>query len=118
MKLSPRDAVGYFAKPDPKRAGVLIYGPDTMRIALKRQELIAALIGPQGEEEMRMTRISGAELRKDKALLSDAVKSQGFFPGPRVAFVDEATELVGPMIIARSATGARAMPKSLSPQGV
>ncbi|WP_417269367.1 DNA polymerase III subunit delta [Celeribacter sp.] len=99
MKLSPRDAVGYFAKPDPNRAGVLIYGPDTMRIALKRQELISALIGPQGEEEMRLTRMSGGELRKDKSLLSDAVKSQGFFPGPRVAFVDEATELVGPLIV-------------------
>ncbi|ALI55849.1 DNA polymerase III subunit delta [Celeribacter marinus] len=99
MKLSPRDAVGYFAKPDPKRAGTLIYGPDTMRIALKRQELIAALIGPQGEEEMRLTRMSGADLRKDKALLSDAIKSQGFFPGPRVAFVEDVTELLGPTII-------------------
>ena len=94
MKLSARDAIGYFAKPDPKKAGVLMYGPDSMRIALRRQEVIAALIGPQGEEEMRLTRMTGAELRKDKAMLMDAIKAQGFFPGPRVAFVEEATDQI------------------------
>ncbi|WP_417250230.1 DNA polymerase III subunit delta [Celeribacter sp.] len=100
MKLSPRDSVSYFAKPDPAKRGVLIYGPDTMRVALKRQELIAALIGPTGEEEMRLSRIPAAELRKEKALLDDAIKSQGFFPGPRVAFVEDATEQVAPIILA------------------
>ncbi|MGB5560112.1 MAG: DNA polymerase III subunit delta [Paracoccaceae bacterium] len=90
MKLAGRDATGYFAKPDPTRAGLLIYGADAMRVALRRQEVIEALIGPQGEEEMRLSRMSGADLRKDAALLSDAVKAQSFFPGPRVAFVEEA----------------------------
>jgi len=94
MKLSPRDAIGYFAKPDPKKAGLLLYGPDAMRIALRRQEVIEALIGPQGEEEMRLTRMSGAEMRKDKAMLMDAMKAQGFFPGPRVTFVEDATDQV------------------------
>jgi len=94
MKLSPRDAIGYFAKPDPKKAGLLLYGPDAMRIALRRQEVIEALIGSQGEEEMRLTRMSGAEMRKDKAMLMDAMKAQGFFPGPRVAFVEDATDQV------------------------
>lgn len=99
MKLSPREAVGYFAKPDPKKAGILLFGPDAMRIALKRQELIETLIGPQGEEEMRLTRIPASELRKDKAMLSDAIKAQGFFPGQRVAFVEDVTEQLGPVII-------------------
>ncbi|MDF1671012.1 MAG: DNA polymerase III subunit delta [Roseovarius sp.] len=99
MKLPPRDAPRYFAKPESQRTGLLIYGPDAMRVALKRQEVIAALIGPQGEEEMRLNRILAADLRKDKALLSDAIKAQGFFPGPRVAFVEDATETVAPIII-------------------
>lgn len=99
MKLSPREAVGYFAKPDPKKAGILLFGPDAMRIALKRQELIESLIGPQGEEEMRLTRIPASELRKDKAMLSDAIKAQGFFPGQRVAFVEEVTEQLASVII-------------------
>ena len=47
MKLSPRDAPRYFAKPEPQRTGLLIFGPDAMRVALKRQEVIAALIGPE-----------------------------------------------------------------------
>ena len=40
-----------------------------MRVALKRQEMIAALVGPQGEEEMRLTRLQGADLRKDPEVL-------------------------------------------------
>ncbi|SHL55610.1 DNA polymerase III, delta subunit [Roseovarius marisflavi] len=100
MKLSPRDAPRYFSRPEPGRAGLLIYGPDAMRIALKRQEVIAALIGPTGEEEMRLTRMSAGDLRKDPALLLDAIKAQGFFPGPRVAFVEEATEVLSAPILA------------------
>ncbi|WP_294613002.1 DNA polymerase III subunit delta [uncultured Roseovarius sp.] len=100
MKLSPRDASRYFARPEAGRTGLLIYGPDAMRIALKRQELIAALIGPGGEEEMRLTRMSAGDLRKDPALLLDAIKAQGFFPGPRVAFVEDATEALSAPIMA------------------
>ncbi len=92
MKLSARDATAYVRKPDAKGAGALISGEDVMRVAARRQEIIAALIGPSGEAEMRLTRIPAADLRKDPALLLDAVKAQGFFPGPRVAFVEDATD--------------------------
>jgi len=92
MKLSPRDAAGYFAKPDPKRTGILIYGGDAMRVALKRQQVILGLVGKTGEEEMRLTRIPAPNLRSDPALLMDAITAQGFFPGPRVAFVEDATD--------------------------
>ena len=100
MKLSPREASGYFAKPDPGKTGILIYGEDAMRVALKRQELIAALIGPEGESEMRLTRIVASDLRKEPALLGDAIKAVGFFPGPRVAFVEEANDTVSKPIAA------------------
>jgi len=99
MKLSPRDAPAYFAKPDPNRPGLLIFGADGMRVALRRQQVIKALIGPQGEEEMRLSRMNGSELRKDPAMLLDAVKAQGFFPGPRVAFLEEATDLTAPIVM-------------------
>ena len=55
MKLSTREAPGYFAKPDPTATGLLIYGADAMRVALRRQEVIKALIGENGEDEMRLT---------------------------------------------------------------
>ena len=90
MKLSPRDAPAYFAKPDPARAGLLIYGQDAMRVALKRQEVVAALAGPEGDAEMRVERIAAADLRKEKSLLADAIKAQGFFPGQRVAVLEDA----------------------------
>ncbi|MEO0401211.1 MAG: DNA polymerase III subunit delta [Pseudomonadota bacterium] len=98
MKLSTGQAAGFFAKPDAQAAGLLIYGADAMRIALKRQQVVAALIGPTGEEEMRLTRMPASELRKDPALLVDAVKAIGFFPGARVALVEDANETVGPVI--------------------
>ena len=98
MKLSAREAPGYFAKPDPDKTGLLIYGPDTMRVALKRQEMLAALLGPGAEEEMRLTRLPAADLRKDPAALQDAIKAQGFFPGPRAVFVDEANDSLAPVI--------------------
>ncbi|MDX1780798.1 MAG: DNA polymerase III subunit delta [Thalassovita sp.] len=98
MKLSGRDASRYFSKPDPSRTGLLIYSADAMRVALKRQEVIEALLGPNGEEEMRLSRIPGSELRKDPAMLLDAIKAISFFPGPRVAFVEDATDALAPAI--------------------
>jgi DNA polymerase-3 subunit delta len=98
MKLSSGDANNYFARPDPKRTGILIYGADAMRVALKRQQLIAALVGPLGDEEMRLSRIPASDLRKDATILLDVVKSQGFFPGARAAFVEGAADGLAPTI--------------------
>ena len=100
MKLSGQAANRYFARPDPDRAGLLIYGADAMRVALKRQDVIAALIGPLGEGEMRLTRIPASDLKKDPALVQDAMKAQGFFPGPHVAFVEDATDALAPLLAA------------------
>lgn len=92
MKLTGRDANAYLKKPDPGHAGILLFGGDAMRVAAKRQEVILALVGPNGEEDMRLTRINAGDLRKDPALVNDALKAQGFFPGHRVAFVEDATD--------------------------
>lgn len=92
MKLNARDLARLIAKPDPALAGLLIYGQDAMRVALKRQELVANIIGPQGESEMRLERLAGGDLKRDAAHLLDAVKAQGFFPGPRVVLLDSATD--------------------------
>jgi len=92
VKLNGREAARYFADPDRSATGALIFGQDAMRVAMKRQQLIASLIGKTGEEEMRLERMSASELRKNPALLLDAIKAQGFFPGPRVAFVEDAAD--------------------------
>ena len=100
MKLSTRDANAYFARPDPAKTGLLIYGSDAMRVALKRQQVLAALLGDAAEEEMRLSRLQGNDLRKDPAQLLDAVKAVGFFPGARAVFVEDANENAAPAILA------------------
>lgn len=100
MKLSARDASGYITKPDPDKIGVLIYGGDAMRVALKRQDLLRALLGDSAEEEMRLTRLQASDLRKDRAELIDALKAVGFFPGARAVFVEDANEATVPAILA------------------
>lgn len=97
MKLSTRDAAAYFAKPDPRRAGLLIFGDDAARVALRRSETVRNLAGERAEEDMRLTRIAGSDLRRDPAALADAIKATGFFPGVRVAVVDGATDALAPV---------------------
>ena len=92
MKLAGDKANNYFSNPDANHTAILIYGADSMRVALRRQELLKSLIGENAEEEMRLTRISGSDLRNDPALLLDGLKANGFFPGPRAVFVEGATD--------------------------
>ncbi|MEP3676376.1 DNA polymerase III subunit delta [Sulfitobacter sp.] len=99
MKLSRRDGTALVSKPPKDKLGLLLYGSDSMRVALKRQEYLKALLGPAAEEEMRLTRIPAGDLRREPALLMDGIKAIGFFPGPRAAFVEGANELVAQIII-------------------
>ena len=80
MKLAGAAAQAYLRKPDPTHTALLIFGSDPMRVATARQSAIAALVGPAGEEEMRLTRIAASDLRKDPALLDDAIKGKAFSP--------------------------------------
>ncbi|AXI44895.1 DNA polymerase III subunit delta [Sulfitobacter sp. SK012] len=99
MKLSRRDAGAVIAKPPTDKLGLLIYGGDAMRVALKRQDYLKALLGDAAEEEMRLTRIPATDLRREPAMLMDAIKAVGFFPGPRAAFVEGANETVAAIIV-------------------
>ena len=100
MLLKGAEIARYLARPDPTRPALLIHGQDAMRVALKRAEAVAALTGPDAEAEMRLTRLAGSDLRKDGATLMDEIKAVGFFPGPRVVLVEEATDAVAPAVAA------------------
>ena len=100
MKLNKQDAAAWIAKPPAGRPATLIYGDDAMRVALKRQDLVAAIVGPQGDDEMRLTRLQASDLTSDKSALSDALKAQGFFPGPRAVLVEDATNAHAKIILA------------------
>ena len=93
MKLAANKIDEYFEKPESNRAGILIYGANPMRVAMRRQQIIANLIGPDGRDEMRLDRMSAGELSKQPAKLHDAIKAHGFFPGQRVVYVEEANDL-------------------------
>lgn len=92
MKLAPRDSAAFLDRPDPRCPALLIFGEDPMRVADKRVRVVLAQVGPQGDAEMRLTRINGADLRRDPALVGAEIKAQGFFPGPRAVVVDDATD--------------------------
>lgn len=94
MKLSGRDARRLFDKPDAAMPAALVYGADPMRVAAARNRLVERLVGPGADAEMRLVRMPGAELRRDPAMLSDALRAQGFFPGPRAVVVEDATDSV------------------------
>ncbi|ARO15751.1 DNA polymerase III subunit delta [Ketogulonicigenium robustum] len=92
MKLNARDALAFFQRPDPAGMGALIAGEDQVRVAERRRQVLSALLGPNAEAEMRLTRIPAADLRKDGAMLLDALKAIGFFPGPRAVLLEDATD--------------------------
>lgn len=67
-------------------------------MAQARGDLIAALLGPGAEAEMRLDRIAAAELRRDPSRLLDALKAVGFFPGPRGVLLEDATDGLAPVV--------------------
>ncbi|HBG97303.1 MAG TPA: DNA polymerase III subunit delta [Rhodobacteraceae bacterium] len=103
MKLSARDARAFLVRPDADAAGVLIYGPDPMRVAHRRAGFLDALLGPDAAAEMRLDRLEPDAVRRDPAALADALRATGFFPGARAVLVDGAGDGV-----ARAATAALA----------
>lgn len=98
MILKGAEIARYLARPDPTRPALLIYGQDAMRVALKRAEAVTALAGPGADDEMRLVRLAGADLRKDGASLMDEIKAVGFFPGQRVVLVEDTPDAAAPAI--------------------
>ena len=107
MKPGRGDAKRLIASPPAGLPALLIYGPDPMRVADARARVLTALLGPGAEEEMRLSRIEGAELRRDPAAATDAIKAQGFFPGPRAVHVEGATDAAARPLLAALAEHAK-----------
>lgn len=97
MKITSRDAASFLKSPKAGTALILLFGPDAMRTSIMRQDFLKSFLGQSAEEEMRLTRMTGAELRSEPASLQDAVKAIGFFPGVRGVLVDAATDNLAPI---------------------
>jgi DNA polymerase-3 subunit delta len=92
VKLPPRQVAAFCARADPAAPAMLLYGTDPMRIALRRGELVRALTGPEAEAEMRLTRLTPADLRDGPGRLGDEMRSLGFFAGPRAVVLEGAAD--------------------------
>ena len=97
MKITSRDAGSFLKNPKAGTSLILLFGPDAMRTSLTRQDFLKSHLGENADEEMRLTRMTGAELRSEPASLQDAMKAIGFFPGARGVLVDGATDNLAPI---------------------
>lgn len=95
MKLTGRAAVRFSARPDLGRIGALLYGPDAGVIDPHRRRLVAAI--SEGDE-LRLTRLDPAALRRDPAALADGLRARGFFPGRRAVLVEGAKDALAPLL--------------------
>lgn len=91
MKLSGRDAARFCKNPDHSLKAALIHGPDAGTVAVRRRELTAALLG-EDADDLRLSQLQAADVRKDASLLDTELKARGFFPGRRVVVVESATD--------------------------
>lgn len=91
MKLAGREAIRFSRKPDTGLCGALIHGADAGQVAGARQDLVAALMGPE-TDDLRLTRLDAAEARRDAALIGDALRARGFFPGRRIVVIEGGTD--------------------------
>ena len=87
MKLPGARAAAFCARPDGRKVGALLHGPESTLVALRRRELVAALT--EGDD-LRLTRLDGAAAAKDPAEIDAALRARGFFPGRRVVLVEGA----------------------------
>ena len=98
MRISSREAAGFLKNPKAGTALVLLFGPDAMRTSLTRQDFLKSHLGENADEEMRLTRMTGQDLRSEPAALQDAIKAIGFFPGERGVHVEGATDAIAPIL--------------------
>ena len=91
MKLIGQNAINFCLNPKPTPA-ILLHGEPDSKIIRKYESIKEKLLGENAEKEMRLTELSGAEVRKDKSLVLDAIKAIGFFPGPRLVFIKNGTD--------------------------
>lgn len=89
MKLSGPAAARFCAAPDTGMIGALLHGPDSGLIALRRADLVARLT--EGDD-MRLTRLDAAEVRRDPVAIDTALRARAFFPGRRVVLIPGAKD--------------------------
>lgn len=91
MKIAPREADRFIARPDPKAAAILVYGPDaglvTSRIRTMMKTVVEDLADP-----FRIAELADSDLRSDPARLADEAAAISMLGGRRVVRVRGAAD--------------------------
>ena len=91
MKIPAARVRAFADRPDPRIAGILIFGDDALEVDALRLRLCAALLKASGEGS-ELTRMDAGEARRDPALLTDSLRAGGLFGGRPVVLVDGAAD--------------------------
>ncbi len=91
MKLNPREADRFCAKPEPACPAILIYGPDEGLVRERAQKVLESRLGSPPDRD-RLTELTAADLKADPARLHDELTALSMFPGARVVRLRESAE--------------------------
>ncbi len=94
MKVQGGRADTFCTTPPQDLRGALIYGEDASQVALRRRALCDAMLGADGEAELRLETVEAGRLRTSPGELGDMLRATGFFPGRRVIWVRDASDAV------------------------
>ncbi len=83
MKIQPREAEAFCAKPPEGLVAVLVYGPDG-GLVRERAEKLRASVVPDADDPFRLIEISADEMKSDPARLRDEAQAMAFGGGRRV----------------------------------
>jgi DNA polymerase-3 subunit delta len=91
VKIAPREADRFAARPDPKALAILVYGPDaglvTSRIKTMMKTVVEDLADP-----FRIAELSDSDLKSDPARLADEAAAISMLGGRRVVRVRGAAD--------------------------
>ncbi len=89
MKVQPREAEAFCAKPPEGMVAVLVYGPDGGLVRERAAALRASVVA-DGDDPFRIAELTADDLKKDPALLRDEAQAIAFGGGRRVVKVRDA----------------------------
>lgn len=91
MKISPREADQFAARPNPKVVAVLCYGPDSGLIRERVTALLKSVVEDLSDP-FRISEISDGDLKQDPARLADEAAAIAMLGGRRVVRIRGAGE--------------------------
>lgn len=86
MKVQPRDADAFAARPPERLRVALVYGPDR-GLACERAEKLARAVVPDAADPFRVAELGADQVARDTALLVDEAAAIAFGGGRRVVVV-------------------------------